>query len=228
MLPVYFGRRYRSTVKGQIWRPVICDHCGFGFAYQMTIEATGSGSSPYMLDNSGAQQRAQDSARRAAEKKAKTAQANVPCPQCGYHHASMVANHKRYWRGTFYGIAIGLAMFIAAMFIPAMAGIGLLLGVALLVVYLVMRRQLLLVGGGSTLGLILLHEFLKSESPAARVPITLIVAAIPMAWAAWRGFIEDLNADPEKNKRQKRKYPVVALQKAKPEQSAAPDTATTA
>ncbi len=228
MLPVYFGRRYRSTVTGQIWRPVICDHCGYGFAYQMTIKATGSGSSPYMLDNSGAQQRAQDSARRAAEKKAKTAQANVPCPQCGRYHSGMIANHQRYWRSKFYGVAIGLALVVATMFNPAVAAIGLLLGVAVLVVYLVMRRRILLVGGGSTLGLILLHEFLKSEAPAGRVPITLVAAAIPMAWAAWRGFVENLNADPEKNKRQRRKYPVVALQKVKPERAAAPDTATTA
>lgn len=58
MQTIYFGTEYTALFKGQIPREVTCENCKEIYLYVLEREATGSGTSPYYLDDQGAQDRA--------------------------------------------------------------------------------------------------------------------------------------------------------------------------
>jgi len=87
---LYFGRRYTAKLSGSALKAVQCVNCGCSYAYIQQASATGEGSSPYMLDNAGAQARASRAAQ-ANLRKALLGYEASPCPQCGWLQPVMVA-----------------------------------------------------------------------------------------------------------------------------------------
>src|SRR5262249_9588669 len=89
---------YTAQRIGTVSKFVCCEKCGAEFAYLMTRAGTGSGTSLYFLDESGAAERA---ARR-AESNLQDALANevepVECPACGCFQAAMVREARRRYR----------------------------------------------------------------------------------------------------------------------------------
>src|SRR5262245_9001076 len=61
---MHFSKRYTARVQGQVWKTVECANCAYQFVYRLRRTGTGRGSSPYYLDNEGAQRRAEERAQR--------------------------------------------------------------------------------------------------------------------------------------------------------------------
>ena len=113
---IYFGKRYTATISGSVWKRVLCQQCTREFVYLLTRNGTGSGSSPYYLDNEGAQQRAQRAAVTNLQKKLKVGMDAVPCPDCGVYQDSMVARMRRQqwgWLHVVGWILAGVTLFLA-------------------------------------------------------------------------------------------------------------------
>ena len=87
---LYVGRRYTSRVSGSVLKGAFCENCDCEYLYKMERTAEGQGSSPYYLDNAGAQRRAQEGAIRALTTALKGIDA-VPCPSCGWYQKNMLS-----------------------------------------------------------------------------------------------------------------------------------------
>ena len=59
---IYFGGRYSCSVAGSVWKEVRCEGCQCEYLYLLSRTWRGSGSSPYYIDNEGAQRRAEQAA----------------------------------------------------------------------------------------------------------------------------------------------------------------------
>src|SRR5260221_1578616 len=84
------GKWYTSTLTRWVWRPVRCEQCGCEFAYRFQVEATGTSYSPLFLNNPGAQESAQNHARKNFDRRAKKNIAAINCPQCNHLQKNMV------------------------------------------------------------------------------------------------------------------------------------------
>jgi len=139
---LYVQRRYTATAQGATWKPVQCERCSAQWAYRVTRKVTGQGVSPYMLDNSGAQQRASAAAQRTLDLALKNASDDVPCPRCLSYQADAAARLRKakyQWM-----LVVGLVgVFGALMFgapvamdpqlgLPPLVGIGVVLAIAAL------------------------------------------------------------------------------------------------
>lgn len=97
------GRKYTATVGGAVWKEVLCQHCGTEFVYLLERQASGEGSSPFWLDNKGAEHRAEERATRKLAERLAADSDPVACPECGRYQAEMVALLKREkWRWALY------------------------------------------------------------------------------------------------------------------------------
>src|ERR1700754_4599988 len=113
---VYVGRTYTSTLTGRRLMEVRCEKCSANYYYEMLRVATGSGSSPYMLNNAGAANRAASGARKNLDALLARGTDPVPCPHCGWFQAEMVrdARQRRHrWMGWLTLGVPGLILFIA-------------------------------------------------------------------------------------------------------------------
>ena len=107
---VYVGRNYRAAVSGTVIKDVRCEKCGCEYLYRMIRRGEGSGSSPYYLNNEGAQRRANAGAKRQLQKLLARGVDPVACPDCGWLQAQMVRElRRRSLRGLIY-TAITLAI----------------------------------------------------------------------------------------------------------------------
>ncbi len=86
---IYVGRRYTSRVSGSVLKGAYCENCECEYLYKMVRTAEGQGSSPYYLDNAGAERRAQESAINSLTAALKGVDA-VPCPDCGWYQKNML------------------------------------------------------------------------------------------------------------------------------------------
>jgi hypothetical protein len=91
----YFGRRYTTKLTGSIRQRASCEKCGSAYTYLVTRQGLGQGTSPYMLDNAGAAERAREAAQRRLNDKLQKAIDPVPCPKCGWVQANMVEEARR-------------------------------------------------------------------------------------------------------------------------------------
>jgi len=91
----YVGRRYTTRLTGSIRKSVSCEKCSSAYSYLATRQAVGQGTSPYMLDNAGAANRARDAAQRRLQDRLRDAVNIVPCPRCGWVQASMATEARR-------------------------------------------------------------------------------------------------------------------------------------
>jgi hypothetical protein len=99
-IPIFFARRYTTTVRGTILKIVPCENCSTEYVYVMEREATGAGTSAYMLNNQGAA----DQSKLAAADTLSAVLANdfdpVPCPACGHYQRYMfpkLSDKKETW-----------------------------------------------------------------------------------------------------------------------------------
>lgn len=79
---VHFGKTYTATAKGSRVYSAKCEKCGQVYFYEQMLVASGSGTSPYFLNNLGAEDRAHASAQRALAREMKHGVDAVPCPKC--------------------------------------------------------------------------------------------------------------------------------------------------
>jgi hypothetical protein len=92
---IYFGRRYTCTVNGSVWKNTQCEGCQCQYVYLMSRTGTGSGRSPYYMDNEGAQRRAQDAAVKNLQRRLDRDLDPVACPDCGLYQPAMVRLLRR-------------------------------------------------------------------------------------------------------------------------------------
>lgn len=118
-MPMVVTRRFSARVSGSTWKAVRCDRCQSQFAYQMTREFTGQGVSPYMLDDAGAQQRAQTAANRGLEHALTNASDDVPCPQCLAYSTDATVRLKKAKYGWMFVVGL-LACFGTLTIAPAL------------------------------------------------------------------------------------------------------------
>lgn len=204
---MYFGKRYTSTVKGTTWRPVNCEVCKHEFAYEMQITATGQGSSPYFLNNSGAQVSAQERAKASFDEKIENSFATVPCPNCGHIHSSMVERDKQQWKAKTIGIFISTIL-------VGMAFVSGEIGVVLAILVWLIATMASVLGKNKTARIIMWSMILLSIvafaiysfKPNLMLAITIIVGLIATMFYGWKAFYYDMNADLDKNKQKSSKY----------------------
>jgi hypothetical protein len=112
---LYVGRNYTAKVSGSVIKGVACENCGCEYIYKFTREAQGVGTSPYFLDNDGAQRRSQQAAANALIKALKGIDA-VPCPDCGWYQQIMVVKLREKFSWLLYtgitGMVVSLITFL--------------------------------------------------------------------------------------------------------------------
>lgn len=90
MIPIpVFWTQYTATMHGRVLKVVACENCLTEYVYIMERDASGVGTSVYMLNDEGAEGHAQS----AAEDTLKSVLENdfdpVPCPACGHYQRYM-------------------------------------------------------------------------------------------------------------------------------------------
>ena len=86
----YAYNTYSARIAGTVGRSVVCEKCGCKFGYYVFRQASGSGHSPYMLDNQGASNRASGEAKGRLQRMLSTHTEPVPCPDCGWFQEAMI------------------------------------------------------------------------------------------------------------------------------------------
>lgn len=88
-------RQYTATAGGAVVKPATCEECGTEYVYRVERMGEGQGTSLYMVDNQGAQRRANEAAEKALAKELEKAIEVVPCPKCGCVQEDMVKEARR-------------------------------------------------------------------------------------------------------------------------------------
>ena len=89
------GLQYNAAVGGSVVKDVECESCRTEYVYLMERVGKGVGNSLYLLDNEGAERRAESAAHSALERKLQRECDVVPCPSCGHVQQQMVRRAKR-------------------------------------------------------------------------------------------------------------------------------------
>ena len=97
MVLIPTGANHTATATGSVIKKVRCEHCSVEYVYRMERKVTGRGYSPIFLDNDGASDRAQDSARQKLGEEIDKGTDIVPCPSCGWLQNNMVRKLKKQW-----------------------------------------------------------------------------------------------------------------------------------
>ena len=92
---IYVGRTFNVTTTASVLREVRCEKCGQTYYYEMIRTGSGSGSSPFMLNERGAAGRAERAAHQRAEKALLRGSDPVPCPACGWFQSAMLRDTRR-------------------------------------------------------------------------------------------------------------------------------------
>ena len=90
MIPIpVFWRQYTTTIQGRDLKIVSCENCSTEYMYVMEREASGVGTSMYMVNNEGAAGHAQSAAVDTLESVLENDFDPVPCPVCGHYQRYM-------------------------------------------------------------------------------------------------------------------------------------------
>ena len=89
LIPV-FWTHYTATVQGRGLKVVPCENCATEYVYVIEREASGAGTSMYMLNNEGAAGSAQSAAHDTLTSVLENDFDPVPCPACGHYQRHMV------------------------------------------------------------------------------------------------------------------------------------------
>ncbi len=79
---MYVGLRYSASAEALLDQSFSCPSCGYRCKAIARGRGEGEGRSPYMLDNQGAEQRAEEAAWTAALENARVMLTIAPCPKC--------------------------------------------------------------------------------------------------------------------------------------------------
>jgi hypothetical protein len=114
-------------------REVTCANCGTEYAYALSRTESGTGTSPYGLDDDGAKHRALKTASSKLDNSLDCAFELVPCPQCGDYQPEMVAFLKNSYRKWLYIPAALLFLVAVAALVRAvmLRGNGVLISIAI-------------------------------------------------------------------------------------------------
>jgi hypothetical protein len=113
----YVGGRFTTEVSGSRWKRTRCEGCGNEYVYLMSRNGKGSGSSPYFLDNVGAQSESRMSAAEDLSSSLSHDFDIVACPDCGLYQSYMLRRLK--WRTWSWALVLGLCMVGASLIIAA-------------------------------------------------------------------------------------------------------------
>lgn len=103
MIPIPYAVDYYVRVTGREPKVVECEACRHGYVYFLKRAGYGQNTSVFFLDNAGAKARAADQAHAGLEAALATGIDPVPCPQCGWYQAEMVAQARAaHWAGLRY------------------------------------------------------------------------------------------------------------------------------
>jgi hypothetical protein len=90
MIPIpVFWTKYTATMQGRALKIVPCENCSTEYAYILEREASGVGTSMYMLNNEGAEGHAQSAAGDTLKEVLDNDFDPVPCPACGHYQRYM-------------------------------------------------------------------------------------------------------------------------------------------
>lgn len=102
-IPVYIGRRYKSSATGTGWKVIHCEGCRRKFIYSLTRTGNATAHSPYFLDNEGAELRARHTSVNNLEVALKRENDAVTCPDCGWYQSTMLPGLRwKRWRWMFH------------------------------------------------------------------------------------------------------------------------------
>jgi hypothetical protein len=90
MVPIpVFWAKYTATMQGRALKVVPCENCSTEYVYILEREASGVGTSVYMLNNKGAAGHAQSAAGDTLKEVLDNDFDPVPCPACGHYQRYM-------------------------------------------------------------------------------------------------------------------------------------------
>ena len=90
MIPIpVFWTKYTATMQGRNLKVVACENCATEYVYILEREASGVGTSVYMLNNEGAAGHAQSAAGDTLKEVLDNDFDPVPCPACGHYQRYM-------------------------------------------------------------------------------------------------------------------------------------------
>ncbi|HTU92881.1 MAG TPA: hypothetical protein VMF69_22565 [Gemmataceae bacterium] len=90
MVPIpVFWTKYTATMRGRAMKVVPCENCSTEYIYILEREASGVGTSVYMLNNEGAAGHAQSAAGDTLKEVLDNDFDPVPCPACGHYQRYM-------------------------------------------------------------------------------------------------------------------------------------------
>lgn len=92
---LYVWKEYKANVSGTVIKRVTCEKCSCKYAYELVRSARGGGTSVYLLDNAGAEDRARARANKRLRRQLEHGIDPVGCPDCGWYQADMVKEAKR-------------------------------------------------------------------------------------------------------------------------------------
>jgi hypothetical protein len=97
-------RKYTTTIRGSVWRPVTCTYCGCQYVYRLDISVTGSAKTAWLFGNDKVAKEADIDAKFEYGQKFREETGNFSCPNCGMYQKDMVIKMKNSaWKGTISG-----------------------------------------------------------------------------------------------------------------------------
>src|SRR4029077_18036340 len=85
----FYAEHYTATMGGSVLKVVPCENCSTEYVYVIERQATGAGTSWYMLNNEGAASQATSAAEDTLKSVLKNDFDPVPCPVCGHYQRYM-------------------------------------------------------------------------------------------------------------------------------------------
>jgi hypothetical protein len=119
---MYVGRRHTVTAQSKQVLPFQCRSCNHQAMALVVGVGQGQGNSPYMLDESGAKQRAADSSRRAADDNARLTLKLAVCPKCHRRDEDALRSLKTKAVATMVAMVVGL--FLLGLFFDSLKNTG--------------------------------------------------------------------------------------------------------
>lgn len=114
---MYVGRRYTATFECQKVRVARCVNCDCVYAYMHSLKTRGESSSPYFLDDAGAQRRAKAEAEHNFYEYLNT-EVPAACPICGWIQPAMIDEMRFKGPMAILALAACLAPIIALFVVP--------------------------------------------------------------------------------------------------------------
>jgi hypothetical protein len=140
---MYFGRRHSATVTLREVLSYRCKHCAYSSDALVVATGRGEGNSPFLLDESGAADRAMSAAEERARNELVDTLRFVRCPKC--HARDETAHRTVEIKAVIYGLLVGIAVY-GGMWIGGRSHTASLLNVGLsiasaILVFAITRRK---------------------------------------------------------------------------------------